>query len=172
MKNRFENLDKLIFLLIITVSIATILSFSKYRGTAASTNTTKIALMAENVDFSIDVTEAGYPGFSKVYPIEITNKLDGKICEVSQKYNLTLKQQTEENIPLSVELFEDSKCLSKMVDDNGDGTYESNNFSFNAGVESSKTFYLKVTWPEDKNSDYYSLEINYLKLDFVITQKD
>ena len=35
-----------------------------------------------------------------------------------------------------------------------------------------QTVYLKIKWPEDKNSDYYALEVNYLKIDFIINQVD
>lgn len=165
------TISRLIMALIITTIIVLIFSLSRYSSTVATRNTTKIAAMANDVNISIEDTIDGYPGSEAyVYPISITNSLDGKICEISQKFNLKITGLEEANIPLEIGLYKDSSCNNKITDNNG--VYESEEFKFNAGVEETKNFYLKINWPSNKNSDFYSLEIDYLKINITLTQID
>jgi len=156
-------------LLVITTIIILVFTMSRYTSTVATRDVTRVATMADNVNFSITDTVSGYPGCPDfVYPIEITNAVEDKVCEVSQKFNLKIKGLEEANIPLQIGLYSDSNTTTLIP--GNEGVYESNDFSFSPGVKETKKFYLKISWPSDKNSDYYSREIDYLKIDVVLTQ--
>ena len=162
----------LIFLCIITTIVIITMSFSKYESTVAGNNVTKVALMANSVSMDINLPISGYPGMEFVIcPIVITNKIEDKICEVSQKYTIEIETQENLNIPLTFELYKDQYCTEIMgCDENG--IYSEDEFFFNAGVEDEQIYYLKIDWPEDANSEYLAFEIEYFSVNVVATQVD
>lgn len=164
--------QKLAFIILITMMIVNTLSLSRYKSTTAGTSSTKIALLANDVSFSIEDTVKGYPGeLNRIYPIIISNKKDEKICEVSQKYTISINKLESPNLPLEIALYKDSICTVKL-NPNDDGTIVDESFEFSAGTEDTKTYYLKVSWPSDRNSEEYSTEIEYFNIDITINQVD
>ena len=162
----------LIFLCIITTIIIITMSFSKYESTVAGNNVTKVALMANSVSMDINLPISGHPGMDFIIcPIVITNKEEDKVCEVSQKYTIEIETQEYLNIPLTFELYKDKYCTEIMgCDENG--IYYYDDFFFKAGVEDQKTYYLKIDWPENANSEYLAFEIEYFSVNVVATQVD
>ena len=45
-------------------------------------------------------------------------------------------------------------------------------FKFSAGSREEKNYYLKVTWPEDKNDASYAFEVDYIRLKIDVVQVD
>lgn len=161
--------SKLIMLLITTTIIVFVFTLSRYKSTVAMQDTTYIACMADDINFSIGGTQTGYPGSTElVYPIEITNEKDGVICDVTQKFTLEIIGLEDKNIPMQIGLYKDSSCSNLIADNNG--LYSIEEFNFKAGIKETKTYYLKLFWPADRNSDFYSQEIDYLKIEIELKQ--
>lgn len=166
------SLSKLFFACVITTIIAVSLSLSKYKTTVVLHESAKVAIMANDVIVNLGDNITGYPGSQEdIYPIEVTNKEDNVICQVAQKFNITIKKDSEQNLPLTFKLFEDKDCTKPLQDD-GNGFYENDKFTFMAGEEEHKIYYLKVTWPANVNTENYAFEIDYFKLNVHITQVD
>ena len=168
------SLKDLLMIVIVSTLFVGTLTFSKFSTTLTTNRSnTRVAVMSNDVSFSIEDTIKGYPGFSaEPYRIVLTNKENGKVCEVAQRFNIEMKIEGEENLPLEIGLYKDIACQNKLVDDDNDSVFESDDFRFLANQEGTKTYYLKINWPENKNSSNYFLELSYLKINFVITQVD
>lgn len=166
------KLPKLLFFFFMTTVIVTELTLSKYSSTATSSDTVTVALFANDVTTTITAAQNIYPGSDPVIvPITVTNKENNKVCEVSQSYVIDVMTNENPNIPLEYTICKDSACTTPVAQ-NGEGYYTDNTFKFNANVEGSKTYYLKVYWPEEYNDSSYAFEIDYVNLKFIITQVD
>ena len=171
-KERRFKLHNLMFLYIITTVIVTIISFSKYVTTIATDKKAVIAIMANDISsIDIDLPQEAYPGLEVVYPIVITNKKDDRICDVTQEFTLEIEREENENIPLEFALYKDEFCTEVMSKDEN-GYYISDDFQLVAGEEDSRTYYLKITWPEEENEEYLAFEIGYFSVTIVSTQVD
>lgn len=104
MKNNSQSfLPKFLFLYIITTSIVTTLSLSKYQSTVAGTsNTVRVSrpilnvALAENQEESL-VIDCNTDNTSVIYSIIVSNKENNIISEVSLNYDITLTLPS--NIP-------------------------------------------------------------------------
>lgn len=160
----------LIFLYIITTIIITALAFSKYSSTVTGSNIAKIAVMANSISTDINIPMSSYPGGEPVIcPIVITNKKDDKVCDVAQEFTFQIKNGN--NIALNFGLYKDEYCTEIMEHDEN-GFYHSDEFKFSAGIEENKTYYLKVTWPENEKDASLAFEIEYFTVNIVSTQID
>ena len=166
------KLPKLLFFFFITTVIVTELTLSKYSSTATSSDAITVALFANDVTTTITAPQNIYPGSDPVIiPITVTNKENEKVCQVSETFVIDLMENENPNIPLEYSLCKDSTC-SSTISKNSDGHYTDSTFNFEANKEKSKTYYLKVYWPEQYNDSSYAFEIDYVNLKFIITQKD
>lgn len=166
------KLPKLLFFFFITTVIVTELTLSKYGSTATLSDTVKVALFANDVTTTVAATQNIYPGSDPVIiPITVTNKEESKVCQVSETFVIDLKVNENPNIPLEYSLCKNATCTSTVAK-NSDGYYTDSTFNFQANREESKTYYLKVYWPEIYNDSSYAFEVDYVKLKFIITQKD
>ncbi len=171
-RERKFKVHNLMFLYIVTTIFVTIISFSKYVSTIATDRKAVIAAMANDVSsINIDLPQEAYPGFEVVYPIVITNKENDKICDVAQEFTLKIEREENENIPLEYSLYKDEFCTQEMSKDEN-GNYISNDFKLKAGEEDSRTYYLKIVWPEEENDEYLAFEIGYFSVTIVSTQID
>lgn len=174
MSNIFKHkikLHNLMFIYLITTVIVTVVSLSKYVTTVSRTNVAKVATMATNVSVDMSIPKDAYPGYEIVYPIVLTNKEGDRICEVSQKYTINISQEDIINIPLEFNLYEDEYCTKKIEKDEN-GNYSSDEFIFGTESEETKTFYLKIVWPEKYNEEYYAFEIGYFSINIKAEQID
>lgn len=171
MKEKKIKLHNLIFIYVITTIIVTVFSFSKYVTTVSTDNKAKLAAMATNMSVNITLTQEAYPGFSMVFPIEISNKENGRICDVSQEFILKIDRADMENLPLEFSLYNDEFCTNK-IDETEKDTFLSESFNFTAGVEETKTYYLKVDWPENEKNESLAFEIGYFSVEIIATQVD
>lgn len=171
-KEKRNSLYTFLFACFITTFIVVGWSLSKYQSTMTMKQTTKVAVMANDVQFVIEDMIQGYPGCPDiVYPIILTNKQENNICEISQTFTIDIQKQETENLPLQIGLYEDEACTKKL-EENADGLYTAEDFRFQAATEETKTYYVKINWPIDKNSAYYAFEMDYFKMHIQITQVD
>lgn len=171
-KEKIFELHNLIFIIIITTTIIIGYTLSRYESKIEGRGTTTIAVMADTVSTNIEVPLEGYPGSESIIaPITLANKENGKVCEVSQKYTIEIEKQDAENIPLNYSLYKDEYC-TEIIETDENGKYTSEDFTFKPGIEESKTYYLKIDWPEDQKSELYAFEIEYFNIKVVSTQID
>jgi len=162
----------LIFIYIITTIIITLISFSRYVTTVTIDTDTRVALMADSISVDLNLADGIYPGFEAICPIVITNKDErGNIWEVSQQFTIEIEREKDKNLPLSMILYEDKNC-TEIIEPDEKGIYISSDFRLNAGVEETKTYYLKINWPSEENDIELSYEIGYLKVNVAVTQVD
>ena len=138
-----------------------------------STNTfSKVAVMANSVSTNMQSAIDIYPGCEPVIcPIVITNKDQNRVCEVAQEFVIEVKRYTAENIPLVIGLYSDQLC-TEIIGIDETGVYSSEKFKFKANVEETKTYYLKIEWPEEENNENLSLEIETLSINVIASQID
>lgn len=165
-------LPNLLFFFFITTIIVTELTLAKYSSVATSVDAVTVALLANDVTTTVTATQNIYPGSDPlIIPITVTNKENDKVCQVSETFVIDLITNENPNIPLEYTLCKNSTCTS-MISKNSDGYYTDSTFNFQASTEESKTYYLKVYWPQEYNDSSYAFEIDYVNLKFIITQKD
>lgn len=111
-KNKTSFMPKFILLCIVTTSIVTTFSFSKYYTTlTSSTNTSRVSIPVLNVEvtdsqesLTIDCNTASS---SVNYEIIVSNKEDNIISEVSLKYYIEISFPTEVPSGLTVKIDEE-----------------------------------------------------------------
>lgn len=170
-KRKLSIIKILIFCLITTI-ISIDLTFANYKSEVQLQAATTIALMASNTTIEIENNLEGYPGCNPIIcPITLSNVKDSKVCKVSQKYSISVDRTEIQNIPLEFSLYTDKYCTEILTPDEN-GIYSDETFVFKSGVESSITYYLKIEWPEDKNSSDLAFEVEYFKLNVDVEQID
>ena len=153
--------------LIITISFLFKTTLAKYTTKVNGEDSALIAIMANDVVFDFDTYKAE-PGSTTIIPFSVTNTSEGKTCEVTQTYKMSIERSN--NIPFEFELCKDSNCTNVLTMTNGYFTDAS--FILNAGVAETKNYYLKVVWPSDKNDASYALEVDYIRLKISAVQVD
>ncbi len=162
----------ILFFTIITTVIIVNLSVAKYKSITESIDSVQVAVMANDTYVQFDDEISGYPGCEpKVYAINITNKENDKICEVKQKFKIKIEREETTNLPIEIDLYKDAAC-TQIIDKNEDGYYEKEDYYFDAGVEQTKTFYIKIIWPEARKNATYAFEIDYFDVHVISTQID
>ena len=164
------SIFNIIFLAVLSTLIVISLSLSQYNSDSVLHQNVKVAVMANDVIYNAGQPAIGYPGCEYIYTVDLTNKED-KVCEVSQKFTMQFEKGQEENLPLTWGLYKDEQCTIPL-NKTKEGIYDDEEFYFEGGVEKTKTVYLKISWPKEKNQDYYSYEIDYFDFDIVIKQID
>ena len=166
------NLSRLSFLVFITTILVVSISLSKFTSTLSNSDSVSVALFANEVTTTHSLNQKLYPGSDAlIIPIMVTNKENGKICEVSENFVIEIKNNENENIPLEFGLYKDSNCTNPILK-NANGYYTDNEFKFIKGIEDNKMYYLKVNWPSNYNDSAYAFEVDYLIIKFIITQID
>ena len=146
--------------------------YAKFKTTIATDNITRIAIMANDVVADIETNIEAYPGCDPIIcAIELTNDDGTNVCEVSQKFTMSIENESTKNLPIEFTLYSDENC-TEIITLNDEGIYEDDNFKFEPNQKEIKTYYLKIIWPEDKNDQFYAFEIDYLNLQVKIEQVD
>ena len=160
--------NKTLFFLVIIVALFTIpLGLSMFQSKNESVSRATVALFANNMTVNIDLENKIYPGSDIIVPILVTNEENNKVSEVSIKYIIEIENTN--NLPLEYTLCEDLDCNSIIE---GTNKFENDNFKFNKQQKQEKKYYLKISWPIEKNDYEYSNEIDYLKINFIVEQVD
>lgn len=166
---RHANIAVIIFFCIILL-IVTKFALAKFKTTNSYTGGAIIALMANNVYVDINEKISGYPGCDPIIcPITLTNKNENGICEITQKFEISIDKKNIQNLPIVFSMYNDELCTEIIAPDEN-GVYTNDEFILDAGVEQTKTVYLKISWPEDIKDNYLAFEIDYFKLYIVSTQ--
>lgn len=115
-KSRQGLMPKLIFLAIITTSIVTTLSFSKYKTTVLSTNTARVSKPVLNVEFAENQKKSqkidcNTENTTVNYNIIVSNTDTYSTTDVSLKYDVIITLPTEITEGLSVDI--DGKSATK-----------------------------------------------------------
>lgn len=170
-KRKISIVQIIIFCLITTI-ISIDLTLANYKTEVELQTATTVALMASDTIIEIENNLDGYPGCEPIVcPINLTNAKNNTVCEVSQSYSIYVDRTDFENIPIEISLYKDKYCTEILaLDENG--KYSSDEFIFEAGIESSVTYYLKIEWPEEANNSDFAFEIEYFKLNIDIEQID
>lgn len=134
---------------------------ARRKVSSSDTDGASVAVMAADVTAELQMD--GYPGKEKVYPITLTNKEGNSVCEVKQQYTLSVEQGSR-NLPLEANLYRDQSCR-ELITEEETGTFE-------AGEEESRTYYLKVSWPEEENAASLAFEIDYFTVSVHAVQID
>lgn len=144
----------LIYLLVATL-LFTGVSFSKFATTTSGEDSARVAVMAMDTTYSLGEYLYGTPGETKNFTITLTNKEGTKICEVAQKYTMSVESLTN-NLALSCEYY-------KM-----DGTTETKvdavSGTFPAGVEETATYIIKITWSGASQPAAKAFEVDALRI--------
>lgn len=161
---------KLVFFCFITTVIVSEITFSRYKTTLSHYNTSKVAVMANDISLDLTTPVDMYPGSEPaVVAITLTNTDNGKICEVSQSYTFEIKRGEMTNIPFEFDLYKDREC-TELVNKDELGIFSDASFIFKAGIKEEHTYYLKISWPEEHNDASYAFEIDYFKVIINSTQ--
>lgn len=170
--SRKKTIIKILIICFITTIISVELTLAGYKTSTNLMAATTVALMANNTTIEIENNLEGYPGCDPIVcPIVLTNVKDNKVCRVGQKYFISVDRTNLQNIPLEFSLYEDENCTQILAPDEN-GIYSDESFVFEAGVETTITYYLKIEWPEDKNNSDFAFEVEYFKLNVDIEQID
>ena len=166
------SVGKLIFFFVITAIVVVNFSVAKYKSAVTNIDTVTVALMAQDAYVEFENEIYGHPGDApKVYAIRLSNKENEKICEVTQKYKMKIEREETQNLPIEIALYKDASC-TQILSTDVNGYYEEEDYIFDAGVEQSKTVYLKIIWPEARKNASYAFEIDYFNLHIISTQVD
>lgn len=74
-------------------------------------------------------------------------------------------------MPLNINLYKDKEC-TKIIYRDENNNYFDDDFKFSPTKSETKTYYLKIEWPENSNDAANAFEIDYLSLYFRVTQVD
>lgn len=171
LKPKFK-LHNFMFIYVITTIVVTALSSARYTKTFSSDSFTKVAVMANTVFTTLQTPISGYPGCDPIIcPIVITNAIEDNVCEVAQEFVIEIIRYTDINIPLQFDLYKDELCTEVITKDEN-SMYADEEFKFKAGEKDTKTYYLKIEWPEDKNEEYLAHEIEAVSINVISSQID
>lgn len=152
----------LAYLLVATV-VMTGVTFSGYITTVSGSDEVRVAVMATEATITVSENIPVCPGESTTIPVVITNRdRDGRICEVAQEYLLSISQ-VEDNLPLVWKVYSDAQCT--QVVDSLEGELP-------ASTETAIRYWVRVTWPAEKNSASYALNVDALKIVVTAEQMD
>ncbi|MBP3596089.1 MAG: hypothetical protein J6J60_01630 [Clostridia bacterium] len=170
--SRKKLILKILIICIITSILSIELTLAGYKSSTNLMSAATVALMANNTTIEIENNLEGYPGCEPIVcPIILTNVKDNKVCKVGQKYSIYVDRTQFQNIPLEFSLYKDENC-TEILAPNENLVYTDESFIFEAGVETSITYYLKVEWPEDKNNSDFAFEVEYFKINVDVEQID
>lgn len=161
-----------ICLLVIVLIIATfsLVTFSRYVVSTYGVASTSVALFQNSTSVSIKDIK-GKPGTVTVIPIHISNYNGNKTSEVDSKFTINIGRDYGENLPLIVGIYKDRAC-NEIVYQDEIGNFFDDTFTFKAKKKETKNVYLRVEWPADKNKYENVFEIDYLTLNFRVSQID
>ena len=150
----------MIYMLVVILTMTGV-TLSGYVSSAHGADVVRVAVMATDVKLTIADQIPGHPGSSTVIPVEITNKEDDTICEVSQNYTLKVQALTD-NIPLEYGLYSNDKCtelLAKTTSEADDKLLKVSGM-FEAATEKTDKYWINIVWPEKENQTSYAFEID------------
>ncbi len=172
LNKRKISMVKILILGFLTTIISIELTLASYKSETSLQAATNIAVMASNATIEIENNLEGYPGCTPIIcPIILTNKKDDKICQVTQKFSISIDKNNIQNIPIVFSLYKDENC-TEILAPNENGVYSNDEFVFDAGIEQTKTYYLKIEWPENETNADLAFEIEYFKLNIIMEQID
>ena len=142
------------YLIIVTLIFSGV-SISKFSTTVSSNAETRVAIMAEDVVCNLKDQIFLAPGETEEIVITLTNKEDGKVCEVSQQYSMIVRNLSD-NLELNQEYFL-IDGLQEVKVDKVDGIFE-------ASKEKSVTYKIKITWPNVPQPETSAFEVDALQV--------
>lgn len=162
-------LRNILLFCILTFSITTI-TLARFVTKTYGYSEARVALFGNNASVEVPNIK-GKPGDTTIIPIKITNALDGKTCEVAESFTIYINRIYGSNLPLNINLYKDKACTTLIyLDENNN--YFDDDFKFSPTKKETKTYYLKIEWPESSNDVANAFEIDYLSLYFRVTQID
>lgn len=165
-RNRVGTLAAvLLSLSLVTTSMVSGL-MARHVSQSSGGDTARVAVMASNVEIPLGNVVMIHPGETNIVPIKLTNKDGNVICEVDQRYIMTVEPISESinNLPLEYSLYKDEGCKDEAEITVDGSTLSGAEGTFEASVEQTASYWLKVTWPKDQNNAYLAFEIDALKV--------
>ena len=160
------------FLIVIVMIITSFcfVAFSKYLVSLSGVAGTSVALFQNSTSVSINDIK-GKPGSVTIIPLHISNYDGSKTSEVDSKFTINISHDYGKNIPLVAEVYKDREC-SELVYKDEMGNFFDSTFTFKASKRETKNVYLKIEWPVNENKYENVFEIDYLTLNFRVSQID
>lgn len=145
---------------------------ARYSSRASGSGGASVALWASTQTVTLNGTLPAQPGGSCTYPISVSNTKDGKTCEVSQSYSITVK--TAGNLPLSFSLTRDGTEVGTFTESAGapDWTVEADDMAFPAGTAGTHNYVLTVTWPAGQTDEALMGLPDFIQIDITARQID
>ena len=153
-KNRRSLMPNLIFLCLITTSIATTSTMSRYKYSTAGNSGADVAVFVakansvegnpETITLDCKNSTTNFP--SAEYEVTVTNTNNNKISEVGMKYSIVVTSPT--TLPEWITITVSDAELGVSSDDNRVYTFKSNN-TFLPGV--SATYTSTITFSANNN---------------------
>ena len=168
-KSKKLSLGKLVYLVIFTTAIVTVITLSKYHLASAGSSSAKVAALALDLtsnQFSMNVPIN--PEMENEYVFAVTNNKDDKQAEISMEYTIEIK--TLNNLPLEFELYtydNDIKGSTNLLKSNGN---ISDVMILDGNKLDTKKYILAVKWNKDSRSYKYSHTIDYIQIVVKATQ--
>jgi len=145
---------------VVVTLLLTGVTLSGYVTSASALDVARVAIMASSATITSG-TIPGHPGATVVKKIEISNKQDDTVCEVAQKYEITVRNLTE-NLPLTFAFFKDEAC-TVPAELTG---------SFAAGEAAKTDYYLRIHWPAENNQAKLAFELDAYEVKIIAQQVD
>ena len=136
-------------------------SFSKFASTSSGQDGARVAVMASDASFTLNSIQM-QPGTTYVeIPVTLTNKKNGRVCEVEQEYTLYVENITQ-NVDLTFTYYDNR---GDLIMDNGQPATEVRGF-FYAAAEATATYTIRISWeapqPEDLSQAVDALRVYVL----------
>jgi len=144
----------LTYLLVATLMFTGV-SFSRFATTSSDEDSARVAVMAMDTSYVIRNELAIAPGETVDFTVTLTNKEDERICEVTQNYSMYVENLTN-NMSLSFDYY--------LVEGTGETKLNSVTGTFNAGVEESVTYKIRITWSGVPQPAASSFEVDGLRI--------
>ena len=157
----------LTYLLVATLMFTGV-SFSRFATTASGEDSARVAVMAMDSTAVINGTLLAAPGESRTFTVTVTNKEGLQVCEVAQEYTMYVENLSG-NMNLTYE-FVDAETTT-YTDAEG-VSHTAVTGSFEAGVEASVTYTIKVTWNAGAQPEHMAFEVDALQVVVQAVQVD
>lgn len=157
-------------------------TYARYASSASGTDGAHVALFGESETITLfhDTSTKFYPGVSGDSKITVTNQTsDNRVSEVSQHYSIEV--ETAGTLPLVFTLKDQNgKTIGTFTEKssilNSDGeerhTFQTDQMTFQAGVEGSHTYELNMEWPKDKANPLLAGVPDFVNVNVKVEQTD
>lgn len=152
--------------------------YARYTTSATGTDEARVAVFGSSESVTLDsgggLLASMVPGNSATYKITVSNAQGDRVSEVAQSYNVEV--ETAGNLPLTFTLSENGKGTIAESSSASAAfsihSFAADDMRFAAGAPQSKTYWLTVTWPANKNDAKYANVPDFIQVNVNVSQID